>query len=92
MIKGVGQTRRDYMRVYVAPITYTPRPNSLPSTNYAVNNELYSDYNNWEKISIKIKDYNAGQKKRFILSWKNDSRYGGDSIRIDEFAIRAKTI
>lgn len=88
--KGEGELSRDYMRVYIAPTTFTPTVNVLPAAPAEqVGNSQYNNKNKWNIESINLGVDFVGATMRLIFTWRNDNRFGTDpAAQIDNIIIK----
>ncbi len=84
--KCLGEPGFDYMRVYVAPTTFTPVINVLPSAIYQISTDLNA-HQTWSNITLYSSCY-AGSTMRLIFSWRNDGAFvGNPAMAVDNISV-----
>lgn len=84
--KGIGEAGYDYLSVHITDTSFTPTAGSIFSDGQI--GLAYHSTPDWQLIEIPLDQTLAGQIKRLIFSWRNDSGGGTqppaaiDNIRI----------
>jgi hypothetical protein len=75
--KGIAEPSYDYGGVYFdETASYVPSAGSLPSSSstlYQIGKTEYNDQSTWTKDVINITKFPAGERVRFIMSFRSDS-------------------
>lgn len=75
--KGVGESCCDYIRVYLAPTTYTPVAGTAVPAMYQLGTFVYNNQASWQTENLTLPGC-GGTSMRLIFSWRNDGSAGTD--------------
>ncbi|MBM4403264.1 MAG: T9SS type A sorting domain-containing protein [Candidatus Cloacimonetes bacterium] len=73
--RGTGESIYDYLRVFLVPTTQTITAGTLLSTG-RIGLEYYNLTPDWIKTGITISASEAGQTRRLVFCWRNDTSTG----------------
>ncbi|MGY6562863.1 MAG: T9SS type A sorting domain-containing protein [Luteibaculaceae bacterium] len=101
---GSGFLLKDFLRVYVAPISYFPIPSNgiveAPITNAGANffqlkgddheGNFYDNHNVWKPELFKVPEEFAGSTFRLIFTWRDTHMGGSNPAAIDNIRVFSK--
>lgn len=89
--KGVAESCCDYIRVYLAPTTYTPVSGTAVPGGYQLGSYIFNNQATWQSFNYALPSC-GGTTMRLIFSWHNDGSAGPNPPgAIDNININAVT-
>lgn len=73
--KGLGESCCDYIRVYLAPTTYTPVAGTIVPAAYQLGPYIFNNQTTWQTQNFNLPGC-GGTTMRLIFSWHNDGSAG----------------
>ncbi len=91
--KANGEQNTDELRIFAAPLSFTPQPNEVPSgTGITLVGRFHQSLNNdWKNETIILNNNLIGQALRLIFTWVNDNANGGGQpVALDHIRLTAE--
>jgi hypothetical protein len=90
LLKGIGETSYDRLRVYLVPTTTTPVSGTALTTGQ-IGNANYNLQGAWVTVGLQVPASAAGTTQRLVFSWANDASLGTNPpVSIDNISLKSQ--